>query len=74
VGAGKIIVGVATTIAGVVAPVHASVARVETPLMLGPEKKTAVVTLLNFQAGLPVRPPTTQITQGHTLHSNLRSG
>eukprot|EP01048_Picozoa_sp_COSAG05_P031062 COSAG05_NODE_11138_length_529_cov_0.597674_1_plen_61_part_00 len=57
VGAGKIIAGVATAIAGVVAPVRASVQRVETPLMLGPEKKTAVVTLLNFQAGLPVRPP-----------------
>lgn len=51
-----IISGIATSVVGVVPPVRASVPRIETPLLLGPEKKTAVVTLLNFQAGQPVPP------------------
>ena len=50
----QIIAGIATSVVGVVPPVSASVTRIETPLLLGPTKKTAVVTLLNFQEGQPV--------------------
>ena len=42
--------------AGVVPPVVASQTRVETPLLLAPDKQAAVVTLLNFGPGLPVAP------------------
>ena len=52
----KIISGIATSVVGVVPPVRASLPRIEAPLLLGPEKKSAVVTLLNFQAGQPVPP------------------
>lgn len=51
-----IISGIATSIVGVVPPVRSSLPRIETPLLLGPDKKSAVVTLLNFQAGQPVPP------------------
>jgi hypothetical protein len=36
--------------------VIASATRVETPLLLAPDEKAAVVTVLNFGAGLPVAP------------------
>jgi hypothetical protein len=52
----KIIAGVATSVAGVTPPVSVSLPRIETPLLLGPDKTTAVVTLLNFRAGQPVPP------------------
>jgi hypothetical protein len=50
----QIIAGIATSLVGVTPPVTADRPRIETPLLLGPTKKTAVVTLLNFQAGQPV--------------------
>lgn len=52
----EIIAGLATELAGVQPPVIASATRVETPLMLAPDKKAAVVTVLNFGAGLPIAP------------------
>ena len=42
--------------AGVVSPVVVSRTRVEAPIMLAPDKKAAVVTLLNYGPGLPVAP------------------
>ena len=50
----QIIAGIATSLVGVVPPVTVDRPRIETPLLLGPTKKEAVVTLLNFQAGQPV--------------------
>ena len=52
----QIIAGLATELASVETPVIASATRVETPLLLAPDKKAAVVTVLNFGAGLPVAP------------------
>jgi hypothetical protein len=50
----QIIAGIATSLAGIAPPVTVDRPRIETLLLLGPTKKTAVVTLLNFQAGQPV--------------------
>jgi hypothetical protein len=52
----KIIAGVARA-AGVTPPALASEARVETPLLLGPDQKSAVLTVLNFKASTTVAAP-----------------
>ena len=52
----QIIAGIATDVVGIVPPVVVSTTRVETPLLLAPDKKAAVVTLLNFGPGMPVAP------------------
>ena len=49
----QIIAGIANLV-GVTPPVTVDRPRIETPLLLGPEQKTAVLTLLNFQPGQPV--------------------
>ena len=60
-GIRRIIADLART-AGVIAPVVASATHVETPLLVTPDKKKAIVTLLNFSPGLPVpRVPSLQL-------------
>jgi len=62
----QIIANLATDLAGIAPPVTASVTRVETPLLLAPDRKAAVVTLLNFGPGLPV-PAITSLDLNVTL-------
>jgi hypothetical protein len=63
-----IIAGIAEA-AGVVGPVVASETRVETPLLLSPDKKSAVVTVLNFKpsSATVVAPPIPSVGLNVTL-------
>eukprot|EP00039_Didymoeca_costata_P030606 m.30479 g.30479 ORF g.30479 m.30479 type:complete len:944 (+) comp8204_c0_seq3:119-2950(+) len=50
----SILASIVLDIGKVEVPVSTSMSRVETPLLITPDRKAAVVTLLNFQAGLPL--------------------